>query len=303
MKLDKKLDNIQKTDEDIVLEQAVADLSNPGDKKDKPGVLKNKKVVKIVDVLVAEKKSLIIIGVLIILIFVVTGLANMIVYNENDSLFRGSLKQLNNEYNKLMNDIDTFQKTNPYYTGVDISEVENAQKDVNWIGVKYDAGRVKSDTQFFWDWVSPAFDYQSAEEYNANIKEFTSTKGLPKDNLFVTTFLQPYDYKSVEAADTNNDGQVSANEIEMANRNYKGYTNKNVYADWARLIGTTQSGDYHYMVMVPWATSSDSKYYTMILFTFTAKHSFNEANNTDTISITDFNVWPPNSKQLTRIAR
>lgn len=305
MTIDKKNTDGSTEQDDIKLEDAIAQ-SEPADSEPeaKPANKNlNKKIAKIMDIAKAEKKSLIQIAALIIGVIAVAGLARAVVYDADSSLFRGSLKQANAEYNKLINDIDIFKKTNPFYTGVNTPEAEEQQKDINWIGVKYDAGRVKADTQYFWDWISPAFDYNSATEYNSAIAEFTSTKGLKPDNLFVTTFLQYYDYTSVEHADADGDGKATPNEIQMCDRNYKCYTSKSVYADWVRLIGTTESGDYHYMSMVPMAASDSSKYYTMVLFTFTAKHTVNPVTNSDTISITDFNVWPPHSRKPTRIER
>lgn len=289
---------------DTGLEGAVAQEETAGQEPGgKPWEPKNKKLAKILSFAKAEKKSLIQIAALAIGIFAAAGLANMIVYDDSGSIFQASYNQANAEYNRLVNEIDIFKKTNPYYTGVDTSETQNQQKEVNWIGVKYDAGRAKADTQYFWEWISPAFSYDSAAEYNKNIAEFTSSKGLAADNLFVTTFLRHYDYTSVENADANGDGKATPSEIEAANRAYKCFTSKDVYAEWTRLVGTTADGDYHYMAMVPMATGASSKYYTMVLFTFTAKHTVNPTTGSDTISVADFNVWPPHSRQLTLINR
>lgn len=285
--------------ESEALEDAIVEIDDDTPKKNK-NKSSNKTVASLVDVVKTEKKSLIQIAALLLGLIVVAFMANEIVFKENAkakeySMLKEGRAQLNAEYVKLMNDIDIFQKTNPYYTGVDPTIGNNNNKDVNWVGTKVDAGRIASDKAYFWNWISPAFDYDSATEYNTNIADFTMSKGLDPNNLFVTTFCKHYDYTSDMAYDSNKDGKLSADEMKVANDSYKCYTSQQRYNEWTRLIGKTASGDYHYLALVPMSTSSTGKYYTMVAFTFTAKHVVNAATNNESITVADFNVWPPHS--------
>ena len=249
-----------------------------------------------------NRKSLIITACLILLLIIVYNIANAIVFADGNtrSDLKGQRYNLIAEYNKIKNDMDVFEKTNPYYTKVDNSELENQNKNVNWIGDKTDEGRWRTDDAYFWTWIEPAFNYDSATEYNENAREFITTKDLPEDHLFVVAFLPYYDYTNDLKYDVNNNGLLDGNEIGLANQQHKSQTNKSLYKTWP--IGKTEDGDYHYLAIVPKYVGSaygEAKYwinsfnnFSYVMFTFTVEHNINIITNSDTMKVSDFNVWP-----------
>lgn len=230
-----------------------------------------KKIAGMMDVARSEKKNLIQIAILLAAFVLVAIVASYASFSQ-DGIFKGMYAELNAEYNALVNDINKFRTENPYYTG--IGRDEDSHKEVNWIGTAVDKGRMQADTKAFLDWIRPAFEYEDQAGYEAMKKEFEA-KGVPRDSVFLSGFLSYLD-------------NVGINEFN--------------YYDWIRLAGSDADGDYHYFAMVPVNMTGNRKSgkYTMVAFTFTAKHRIAADNSVD-ISIADFNVWPPDPKALTVI--
>lgn len=272
----------------------------------KPGIgvkiLNNRKIKGTAAFVKEEKKQLLATAIICCASAIVIAIACAISIAPT-SFFKSQENEANKAYNALLNDIDVFKHTDPYFTKVDNSSVQNQNKDVNWIPVhgKLDEGRVMADKQIFWDWISPLFDSDGVQHpddrnstggrgwldgklagtppsealYNKRIDDFIKAQGIDPNHLFITTFLEYSNYM-----DTNID-------------RYKG---------WTYVIGSTDAGDYHYMALVPMATSRRADSYTMIGFTFTAKHEI-AGDGSVNISIKDFNVWPPDTKRLTYVGR
>ena len=259
-------------------------------------VKQNKKAMNLIDFVKINKKSLIQTGCLLLGVVILSAVANEIVFKTKDtksneaSFFNSQYDALVKDYNDTKNEMDIFEKTDPYYTKIDVSTSDNKNKNVNWIGDKVDKGRWETDDAYFWTWIEPAFNFKSAVEYNNNVREFITTKGVPEDHLFVTTFLQYYDYQSDLRFDENNDGKLSGDEATQANNSYKSSTQKSRY--YTLPIGITKNGDYHYLAMVPQYVGLGDIDYRAIAFTFTIEHNINLVTNSDTMEVTDFNVWP-----------
>ena len=290
------LENLVSESEDDNKSNVISKI-NPLDK-----VKQNKKAMNFIDFVKINKKSLIQTGCLLLGVVILSAAANEIVFKTKDtkgnsaSYFNSQYDALVKEYNDTKNEMDIFEKTDPYYTKVDVSTSDNKNKNVNWIGDKIDEGRWKTDDAYFWTWIEPAFSFKSAVEYNNNVREFITTKGVPEDHLFVTTFLQYYDYQSDLRFDVNNDGKLSGDEATQANNKYKSSTQKSRY--YTLPIGITENGDYHYLAMVPQYVGLRDIDYRAIAFTFTIKHNINPVTNSDTMEVTDFNVWPTANKHM-----
>ena len=274
---------------EIIAEDAAAEDEMVKTKK--PGVAEkvasNKKLKAGKAFVVEERKSLIIIAIMIAVTVVIGFVANVFM----DSA-KANKKQLDSAYNNLLNEMDTFTKTNPYFTGVDNSMLSSGNKDVNWVPVhgKIDPGKVSADKQIFWDWMSPLFDSIGAQHKGSEYANSTGGQGWidgqtgrPSEDMFyerVALFANKYNISSDNAFLTS---FVSYNSY-MA-------TNWKLYNKYTLCIATTENGDYHYLAMMPMATSASAKNYTMIGFTFTVQHPANGGNAT----ITDFNLWAPST--------
>lgn len=203
-----------------------------------------------------------------------------------------------NNYIALQTDIEHFKQSKEYMaynSAVNGVTLDNMQTgvEVNWIGDKIDTGRWMTDDEYFWKWIEPAFEFESATEYNAMRNEFYSEKGLGSC-LFTTQFLAPYSPELDLSFDTNKDGQLSPKEAEAADQAFTCSSSKAKYRTYP--IGTASDGSYEYLALVPMKRNNTSNY-IMVAFTFTMHHK-DTASGVEEITISDFNCWPPDAKKL-----
>lgn len=257
---------------------------------------KSKRIKRLKAFAMEERTQLLQTGGLLLALIIMLIIASSVSFSKTGVL-KGQLAQLNSDYNSLNNDIDVFKKTNPYYTKVESSAI-NIQ-NVNWLPVhaKADMAKVTMDKQIFWDWIAQAFDSNglqhpdlrnstggrgwidarydepTEEMYEEVMQRMAKSQNMSMDIPFFTTFMSYSDYVGTQA---------------------------DYYRQLTYLIGSTDSGDYHYLALVPMTTYKKNPRYTMIAFTFTIRHD-TAADNSDVASITDFNVWPPDYNNPTMI--
>lgn len=258
--------------------------------------MENRKVANAINITKNNKKIIICDILLLVGLIMTIAIGNLVVFDKDQSIFGAMYNQSVKDYNTLKNDIDIFEKTNPYYTLVTDNVSIDQNKDVNWIGDKLDVGRWQVDDAYFWNWISPAFDFDSATEYEQNINDFKTIKKIPADHMFLASFLERYDYKSDLRYDRDGDGSLSVEEAQQANLDFNSTTDKSLY--FTMPIGMNAKGDYHYLAIVPKETNSHKASYIAVAFTFTAQHNINPTTNSDTIEIVDFNIWSPDTKRL-----
>lgn len=203
-----------------------------------------------------------------------------------------SAKDTVDEMNRIQNEMDQFQKTDPAFTGVtDIKTADNIK--IEWTGVKLDTGRWSTDKAMFWEWIKPAFNYNSATEYNQTRETFISTKGLGKC-LFTTQFMAPYDIEEAArkkyASALGPDGKPTAVNMDAVDNAYKCVASENDYYAWP--IGEENDGSYRYAARVMYGSpSSSSTRQLTVMFMFTVQHTAG-ADGVDNMTIKDFECWP-----------
>lgn len=232
--------------------------------------------------------------IIVTVITVVACLVCIGIANFASSIFTESGKDSVNEMNRLRNEMDQFQKTDEAFTG--IGEVQTAENiRIEWTGTKLDMGRWSTDEAMFWSWIRPAFNYESATEYNQTREEFVSTKGLGKC-LFTVQFLAPYDieaaarkkYHLPEGEDKPSPAQLATVDVE-----YQCSASENDFSTWP--IKEESDGSYRYLARVkfyPPDSKGSLAQVRSIIFMYTVRHSAG-ADGADNMTILDFECWPP----------
>lgn len=201
------------------------------------------------------------------------------------------------EMNRLKTEIDTMQRNADLGAGLvqpGVADTEGGTR-VEWVGNSVDTGRWMTDEEAFWNWIYPAFNYRSATEYNKAREDFKSAKGLG-DCLFTTQFLTYYDTSANALkkypAKVNDDGTPTDDAVKAVDEAYQCTSDKSLFRTWP--IGETANGDYRYMAQVYMGMPGSDNEQTPVTFMFTMMHTTGQGGQ-DTMSISDFECWPPST--------
>lgn len=245
------------------------------------------KLGKTAETLAEARKQIIVTAITAVACLVCIGIASFA-----SSIFTESGADSVKEMNCIQNEMDQFKKTDEAFTGIgEIQTAENVR--VEWTGTKLDMGRWSTDEATFWKWIRPAFNYDSATEYNKAREEFVSTKGLGKC-LFTVQFLAPYDTEEAArkkyADSLGDDGKPTAVQIANIDAEYKCTASENEFDTWP--IGELSDGSYRYMARLNFSPPGTMTGGRTIVFMYTVRHTTGQ-NGGDIMTILDFECWPP----------
>ena len=153
-----------------------------------------------------HKKNLIITGAIIIGFLIVWGLGSSIV------------KSMKDEYNTTLANIVTTQneitKIKNEQSQQQMAQIDTGDVEVKWNGVAIDQAKVSADNEFFLNFISPAFTYNSNTEYMEHRDQYIEQLG---SCLFTTNILSPREisYKKYLPANKAEE-DCSSEEIEAA---------------------------------------------------------------------------------------
>lgn len=205
------------------------------------------------------------------------------------TMFKEMATDADNQRLDIDNKIAEFQNTDERYTGVDEQLTERDNVEIRYIGTQVDGALWQADQRAFWSFISPAFNYNSAEEYNKSREEYVRQLG---DCLFTTQFMAYYDIATAARNDRKNQsnpvtGDLTAGELDAINVKF---TCKALSSDLVMLpVGRTADGDYMYLAMVGMARKGNP---TCVGFTFSVSHSIGP-DGADVATIKNFCCWPP----------
>lgn len=185
---------------------------------------------------------------------------------------------------KIESDIDNLEASDRYFTG-DAERVNYGEKQIKWVtpGMhedvsSIDPSRWMTDENIFWDFISPAFNFNSATEYNQMRESYIEKLG---NCLFTVQFLGYYDIES--KCRRNENGTVNQVDFERFNNAYTCTSDKKAYYTYP--VGMDQDGNYSYIAMVPMKNS-------YVLFTYRIVHAPGQGGN-ERITLAGFDCWPP----------
>lgn len=229
------------------------------------------------------KKQIITTAITVVLCIVVAAIANTA-----RGVFAGMETESYNAAAKLQSDIDNFQKSDPAFAEDVQVRGETDKAKVKWVTpgehedlTSVDAGRWMSDEAIFWDFISPAFSFNSATEYNQMREEYIQKLG---NCLFTVQFMGYYDIES--KCRKNENGTVNQADFERYDAAYTCTTDKSKYYTYP--VAKDNNGNYTYVAMVPMKS-------VYVMFTYTIEHSPGQGGN-ERITLTNFDCWPPNSQ-------
>lgn len=228
------------------------------------------------------KKQIITTAITLVVCLVVTQLANF-----GAGIFRDMKSQADQAVINVMNETDNLKKSDRYFTQ-DVEKKDYSKLTVEWIPANgrdpktavVDTGRWMSDENIFWEFISPAFSFDSATEYNKMREDYIQKVG---NCLFTVQFLSYYDIESKCRKDEN--GQVNQVDFERFDKAYTCSTDKSKYRTYP--TGIDANGDYTYLALVPMQGS-------YVAFTYKIAHSVGQGG-AERITLSDFDCWPPNS--------
>lgn len=233
------------------------------------------------------KKQLITTAIVAVSCFLVMGIAGFA-----GNIFHAMHTESDAALASLDNEIDTFRKSDRYFTGQDELLTDESNVEVRYVGTRIDAGRWRTDEQCFWDFISPAFNYDSATEYNQMRAAYETKLGKC---LFTTQFLTPYDIDQAAMNARTEDqkkagGEITEIERDKADHAFTCMSDKGHMVTYP--IGRDSNGNYGYVSFVGFGRSSRSKENpTMIAFTYTVVHT-KTSETEESMSITNFACWP-----------
>ncbi len=206
-------------------------------------------------------------------------------------MFDDMAKSADNDRLDIDNKIAEFQNTDERFTGLDERLTERDNVEVRYVGTQVDGALWQADQKAFWNFISPAFNYKSAEEYNATRENYVKQLG---DCLFTTQFMAYYDIPQAARNARNNipvesrpTGDLTEGELDAVNMKF---TCKAMSSDLVMMpIGRTSDGDYSYIAMVGMARTGNP---TCVGFTFSVSHSVGK-DGADVATIRNFCCWPP----------
>lgn len=245
------------------------------------------KLGKKVDAVAEAKRQIIVTAVTALACLLCIGIASFA-----SSIFTESGTDSVNEMNRIQNEMDQLKKTDEAFTG--ISDLQNSDTvRVEWTGTKLDMGRWSTDAAMFWNWIEPAFNYDSATEYNQTREEFISTKGLGKC-LFTVQFMAAYDTEAEArkkyGTELGDDGNPTPAQIANIDVAYKCTSSESNFSTWP--IGEMSDGSYRYMARLYFNPPGTVNTDRAIVFMYTVRHTTGQ-DGTDAMTILDFECWPP----------
>lgn len=234
-----------------------------------------KKPNKILGFLSEYKKQLITTAITAVVCLIVVGIANV-----GKAIFFDAEAQAEASVTKVKNEMANLQASDSYFTQ-DAMGKDYTSLKVEWLGVQVDTGRWMSDENVFWEFISPAFNFNSATEYNKMREDYIAQVG---NCLFTVQFLAYYDIESKCRRDEN--GNVNQVDFERYDSGYKCSSDKSQYRTYP--VAIDSNGDYTYIAMVP----MQSNY---VAFTYKIVHSVGQGGK-ERITLSQFDCWPPNAK-------
>lgn len=187
---------------------------------------------------------------------------------------------------KVESDIHNLQASDRYFTQ-DAERVDYREQQIKWVTpgthedlTSIDTGRWMADENIFWDFISPAFNFNSATEYNQMRESYIEKLG---NCLFTVQFLGYYDIES--RCRLNENGTVNQVDFERVNNAYTCTSDKKSYYTYP--VAKDSDGNYSYVAMVPMKS-------VYVMFTYRIIHAPGQGGN-ERITLADFDCWPPDS--------
>ena len=236
---------------------------------------KPKKQNRILAFLSEYKKQLITTGIVGVICLVIVGIANVGV-----DMFAAVEAESEASITRVKNEMANLQASDSYFTQDAMGKDYQSLK-VEWQGVQVDTARWMTDENIFWDFISPAFSFNSATEYNKMREDYIAQVG---NCLFTVQFLAYYDIESKCRRDEN--GNVNQVDFERYDAAYTCSTDKSQYMTYP--VAVDNNGDYTYIAMVPMKS-------TYVAFTYKIVHSVGQGGS-ERITLSEFDCWPPNSR-------
>lgn len=200
--------------------------------------------------------------------------------------FRSEAQAAFNAAAKIESDIQNLQASDRYFTQ-DAERVDYREQQIKWVTpgmhedlTSIDTGRWMADENIFWDFISPAFNFNSATEYNQMRESYIEKLG---NCLFTVQFLGYYDIES--KCRLNENGTVNQVDFERYNKAYTCTSDKKSYYTYP--VAEDDEGNYTYVAMVPMKS-------VYVMFTYNIIHSPGQGGN-ERITLADFDCWPPDS--------
>lgn len=251
-------------------------------KKDAAGSAGGKKTGGAAAFLSENKKHLITTAIVLVVAFLVTNLAKF-----GAGIFRDMQYQTEQAVIGVTNEMDNLRKSDRYFTQ-DVERQDFSKIQVEWLPANgrdpkkavVDTGRWMADENIFWEFIYPAFSFDSATEYNQMREDYIEKVG---NCLFTVQFMSYYDIES--KCRKNENGTVNQVDFERVNGAYKCTTDKSKYRTYPTSIDV--NGDYTYVALVPMQG-------TYVAFTYKIVHSVGQGGS-ERITLSDFDCWPPNS--------
>ena len=138
-------------------------------------------IKQIKEFIVEYKMHLIIIAVMLVGLLI----TNTITSEIKNSVNQG-LKDVNADIIVLKNEFQQY-KTEAA-DDLQYEQITSQNSEVKWLGDKVDVSKWKTDNNLFWDYISPAFNYTSGDEYMAHRQQYVNDLG---NCVFTVHFLTP----------------------------------------------------------------------------------------------------------------
>lgn len=194
----------------------------------------------------------------------------------------------------LKNEKENFIRSDRMFTSQE-EILKGDDVEIKYVGNGVDGGRWRTDEDFFWEFIKPAFNYDRASEYNKTREDYVNKLGTC---LFTAQFMAYYDIpgKAMEARATQSNpktGELTEAELSQADNAFRCVAQKSNLITFP--VGVTADGDYEYAGFVGMSRNGKVDDTIMVGFTYTVVHGVGEGG-TERLSITNFSCWPPHSR-------
>lgn len=210
------------------------------------------------------KKQTIIVAVMCVALFIVLGITLMIkqeMANDINTTY-ATITAVKNEYLQYKTKMEQTVQWKEEPTG-----------EIVWTGDVVDIAKVKTDSELFWDYISPAFNYNSGTEYMEHRQIYVNDLG---NCLFTVQFLTPIFKETTPNFDT------FSCRATKKDPDYRIYPTKMEVEKDAN--GNIVKETYDYIAFVTMYPSKLAEGSREVAFTFTIDNEYN---------LTNFECFPP----------
>jgi len=220
--------------------------------------------------IVEYKDSLILCGIFLAGLIVIAIICGVIKgqFNNKYVTARTAVEQLDNEIYNYKSSVMQNKLGDGY-----VGKLSNAgNTNIKLVGDEIDAGKWQQDNDAFWNFISPMFNFNSAEEYNNMCQNYRKQLG---SCLLTNVFLAPVDI----------DGQ---DDPQKFNESIKCKINKKEGFE-AYPIGMDAENGYEYIALITFGSSNafQAHGYSSAIFTYRVTWDEKDANGNTIPTITD----------------